>query len=100
MRPYLELHIQGLETEQLSQAIERERARKGPEKSFMGIRTSSRSHHVPVLVPAAGVVRVDWRGSAMPQPFERRSEILPKRTLRVGYESPAKTPTDTPEEAA
>lgn len=100
VRPYLELHIQGLETDGLRQAIARERERKGPQKSFLGMRSSSRSEHSPVLVPAAGVVRVDWRGSAMLRPFEKRSEILAERTVRVGYESTAETGSDAAQEAA
>ena len=100
VRPYLELHIQGLLTDELCRALARERERKGPKKSWLGMRTSSRSQHSPVLVPAAGVVRVDWRGSAMLRPFGKRSEILPALTLRVGCGSPAETGDDTLQEAA
>lgn len=95
-----ELRVQGLETDELRQAIARERKRKGPEKSFLGVRSSGRSNHAPVLVPEPGVVRVDWRGKAMLRPFEKRSQILPQRTVRVGYESPTGTAPGTLEEAA
>lgn len=81
--PYLELRLKELDTEALARALAEERTRKAPEERFLGIRSRTKSNHVPVLVPEPGVVRLDYR-RGMLKALERFVEIAPKRTVDVG----------------
>lgn len=57
---WLELEVAD-DTARLADAVARERALEAPETSFLGIRSRTKHHHVPVFVPAPGFVRVEWR---------------------------------------
>lgn len=82
-RPMLDLHV-AAPTGELAAAVERERTRRAPERRFLFLATRSRAHHVPVMVPAEGVVRVEWRGKRLLALLPSFVERLPQVRVRVG----------------
>lgn len=56
---WLELRLLDIDTRELAELVQRERTRQGPERRCLGIRGRTRSNHVPVLVSAEGLVRVE-----------------------------------------
>lgn len=84
---YLELRTRDVDTTPLREAVERERALEGPERSFLGIRSRGRTNHAPVQVPEPGVIHVDWGGRRMLRALERDVEIVPRRDVGLGAAS-------------
>jgi len=76
----LELVVDG-DLEEVERALARERARKGPRTSFLGITSTTRAHHRPVFVARPGRIRVEWRGKRMLRVLAQSGvAILPPRT--------------------
>lgn len=80
-KSWLELELAGVETAALERLIAAERARKGPERTFLGMRGSSRSNHVPVFVDRPGVLRLDWVGRGALHALGDHLELGERRTL-------------------
>lgn len=62
---WLELVPAEVGLEPLRAAVQAERERKGPTRRLLGISSSGRSRHAPVVVTQDGNVRVDWHGRRM-----------------------------------
>ncbi len=61
IRSWLELTLAGVDTSALDAAVRAERAKQAPTRVFLGVRSRSKTHDVPVFVSAPGVVRVAWK---------------------------------------
>jgi hypothetical protein len=64
-RRWLELQLVNVDTAPLEAWLAAERARPAPRTRTLGVKSSVRFGHVPVLVPRAGVVYVDWLGRGL-----------------------------------
>ena len=84
---WLELRLADVDTRELAECVQRERTRQGPERRCLGIRGRTRSNHVPVLVPAVGIVRIERVSRALLREFGRR----------VRLEEPRRVDLDLPE---
>jgi len=59
---FLELHlVDGFDTAPIAAAVEREAKREGAEGRFLGGRSRTKHHDVPVRVEPDGTLRVQWR---------------------------------------
>lgn len=64
-RTWLEFQLNGVDTAPLSAWLAAERARPAPRTRTLGVESSTRFDHTPVVVPRAGVVYVDWLGRGL-----------------------------------
>ena len=80
-KSWIELELAGGETGEVARLVATERERPGPERSFLGLRSRSRSNHVPVFVERPGVLRVDWVGGDPLRVLGQHVQVGPKLTL-------------------
>ncbi len=73
---FLELLVAPSLTDDLQRAVQVERLRDGPERSFLGIKSRTRSQHVPVFVADPGRVRVQWHGRSMLRVLEQNGVAI------------------------
>lgn len=66
---WLALTLAGVDTEPISAWLTAERTRPAPMTRMLGIRSSTRFQHAPVIVPRHGVVYVEWMGRALLRAF-------------------------------
>ncbi len=80
-KSWIELELAGLDTAELERLIAAERARPGPERSFLGMRGRARSNHVAVFVDRPGLLRIDWVGRDALRALGEHLEIGKQLTL-------------------
>ncbi len=90
IKNYLDLHLRGVDTAPLDQAVAEETARKPPKRGI----SSSRFHDVPVRVPTPDVIRVEWRGGSMLKVLKPHIAIRPTLRIGHGYDQPSKDADD------
>lgn len=79
-RSWLELTLADVDTGALDAAVRAEGARQAPTRTFLGIRSRTKAHDVPVFVTAPGVVRVAWK-RGMIEALADSVTIAPPRTV-------------------
>jgi hypothetical protein len=67
---WIQLELVGVGTAPLEAAVRAERERRGPDTRRLGITSRMRFGHVPVFVPAPGIVRLDWLGRGLLRALE------------------------------
>ena len=82
LKRYLELCLSHTNTAPLGQAVAEETDREAPKRGI----SRAKFHHVPVLVPEAGIIRVEWRGRRMLNALSPSVEIAPTRRVGYGYD--------------
>ncbi|MCK6445509.1 MAG: hypothetical protein L6Q99_03880 [Planctomycetes bacterium] len=83
-RRWLELELSRGDTTPLAEWLAAEARREPPERKRFGVRWRTRYHHVPVLVPQPGVVRVEWLGRGLWKALAERVRVEEPRAVRLG----------------
>jgi hypothetical protein len=90
---WLELELSGVDTAPLATWLEAERKRPAPTTRSLGVRSRTRFHHAPVVVPRPGAVYVEWMGRKLFEALaERTSAAEPAaRELAAADGAPLET---------
>jgi hypothetical protein len=71
----------GVDTAALAALVQHERERPAPSKTFLGITSRTRVGHVPVFVPAAGRIHLDWVGRGLLAALGAHARVAERRTV-------------------
>jgi hypothetical protein len=80
---WLELELRGVDTAPLAAWLAAERARPAPSTRTLGVRSATRFHHAPVVVPRPGCVYVEWMGRALLQAIADHVDAAEPRELAL-----------------
>lgn len=83
-RRWIELELARVDTMPLVEWLAAETRRQPPERKRFGVRWRSRYHHVPVLVPQSGVVRLEWLGRGLWNVLAERMRVEEPRETQLG----------------
>lgn len=83
-RRWIELELASADTTPLEEWLAAEARREPPERKRFGIRWRTRFHHVPVLVPRPGIVRLEWLGRGLWKVLAERVRVEEARAVRLG----------------